>query len=151
MENLNTEKLGDIKDIVNRELKDYVNNEEIWDDMREIISSLEEFNCDESKIDKLMLDVDNILTWDITSIDKNDTEILIDLFDDIIELFLGNYKDVMLDQLGVVDFFFNKYADIEDYDKPTSKLLSEIFALIFYLKYIKMTISIKEDINESNK
>lgn len=150
MENLNTEKLGDIKDFVNGGLKDYVNNE-IWDDMREIISSLEEFNCDESKIDVLMLDVDNVLTWDINSIDKDGTEMLIDLFDDIIGLFLGNYRDVMLDQLSVVDFFFNKYAGIEDYDKSTNKLLSEIFALIFYLKYIKMTMSIKEDIDESNK
>ena len=149
MENLNTEKLGDIKDFVNGRLKDYVNNE-IWDDMREIISSLEEFNCDESKIDVLMLDVDNVLTWDIDNIDKDGTEILIDAFDDIIDLFLGDYKDLMLDQLDAVEYFFNRYIDNDD--NLSSKLLSLIFTLIFYLRDINMTLSIRKDISEeSNK
>ena len=149
MENLDTVKLGDIKDFVNGVLKDYVNNE-IWDDMREIISSLEEFNCDESKIGVLMLDVDNVLTWDIDSIDKDGTEILIDAFDDIIDLFLGDYKDLMLDQLDAVEYFFNRYIDNDD--NLTGKLLSLVFTLIFYLRDIKMTISIRKDISEeSNK
>ena len=141
------EKLGDIKDFINGELKDYVNTE-IWDDIREIISSLEEFNCDESKIDVLMLDVDNVLTWDINSIDKDGTEMLIDLFDDIIDLFLGDYKDLILDQLDVVEYFFNRYSDNDD--NLTGKLLSLVFTLIFYLRDIKMTISIRKDISEES-
>lgn len=149
MENLDTVKLGDIKDFVNGTLKDYV-NDEIWDDMREIISSLEEFDSDETKIDELILNVDNVLTWDIESINKDGIETLIDVFDDIIDLFLGDYKDLILDQLDVVEYFFNRYTDNDD--NLTGKLLSLIFTLIFYLRDIKMTISIRKDISEeSNK
>jgi len=149
MENLDTVKLGDIKDFVNRVLKDYV-NDEIWDNVREIISSLEEFNCDETKIDELILDVDNILMWDINNINKDGIETLTDVFDDIIDLFLGDYKDLMLDQLDAVEYFFNRYIDNDD--NLSGKLLSLVFTLIFYLRDIKMTISIRKDISEeSNK
>lgn len=149
MENLDAVKLGDIKDFVNGTLKDYV-NDEIWDDMREIMSSLEEFDCDETNIDELILNVDNVLTWDIGSINKDGIETVIDLFDDIIDLFLGDYKDLILDQLDVVEYFFNRYIDNDD--DLSGKLLSLIFTLIFYLRDIKMTISIRKDISEeSNK
>ena len=149
MENLDALKLGDIKDFVNGTLKDYV-NDEIWDDMREIMSSLEEFDCDETNIDELILNVDNVLTWDIGSINKDGIETVIDLFDDIIDLFLGDYKNLILDQLDVVEYFFNRYIDNDD--DLSGKLLSLIFTLIFYLRDIKMTISIRKDISEeSNK
>lgn len=152
MENLDIEKIKEIEE-ASGILLIADENGMISDDIKNLISSLKKFSENKYMIEELVANVDILLYWNFTDMDDILADNLTDFIEDVLSLFLGEYKDYMNDVQDGEDYFTSVITNTLEKEEESSKnvLVSNILALLFYLKYINMRVKIEADIEKSNK
>lgn len=151
MENLDIEKIKEIEDTINSITIGDI-NDMIITDIRNLISSLKKFSENKYMIEELVANVDILLYWNFTDMTDVLADDLADFIEDVLSLFLGDYKDYMNDVQDGEDYFTSIITNtLEEEGSPKNILVSDILALLFYLKYINMRVKIEADIEKSNK
>nr|DAO90443.1 MAG TPA: hypothetical protein [Caudoviricetes sp.] len=151
MENLDIEKIKEIEDTINSITIGDI-NDMIITDIRNLISSLKKFSENKYMIEELVANVDIMLYWNFTDMTDVLADDLADFIEDVLSLFLGDYKDYMNDVQDGEDYFTSIITNtLEEEGSPKNILVSDILALLFYLKYINMRVKIEADIEKSNK
>ena len=151
MENLDIEKIKEIEDTINSITIGDI-NDMIITDIRNLISSLKKFSENKYIIEELVANVDIMLYWNFTDMTDVLADDLADFIEDVLSLFLGDYKDYMNDVQDGEDYFTSIITNtLEEEGSPKNILVSDILALLFYLKYINMRVKIEADIEKSNK
>lgn len=152
MENLDIEKIKEIEE-ASGILLIADENGMISDDIKNLISSLKKFSENKYMIEELVANVDILLYWNFTDMDDILADNLTDFIEDVLSLFLGEYKDYMNDVQDGEDYFTSVITNTLEKEEESSKniLVSDILALLFYLKYINMRVKIEADIEKSNK
>ena len=102
-------------------------------------------------IEELLANVDILLYWNFTDMDDILADNLTDFIEDILSLFLGEYKDYMNDVQDGENYFTSIITNTVEEESSKNVLVSNILALLFYLKYINMRVKIEADIEKSNK
>lgn len=150
MENLDIEKIKEIEEASGIILIADENGM-ISDDIKNLISSLKKFSENKYMIEELLANVDILLYWNFTDMDDILTDNLTDFIEDILSLFLGEYKDYMNDVQDGENYFTSIITNTVEDESSKNALVSNILALLFYLKYINMRVKIEADIEKSNK
>lgn len=150
MENLDIEKIKEIEEASGIILIADENGM-ISDDIKNLISSLKKFSENKYMIEELLANVDILLYWDFTDMDDILADNLTDFIEDILSLFLGEYKDYMNDVQDGENYFTSIITNTVEEESSKNVLVSNILALLFYLKYINMRVKIEADIEKSNK
>jgi hypothetical protein len=151
MENLDIEKIKEIEDTINLITIGDI-NDMIITDIKNLISSLKKFSENKYMIEELVANVDIMLYWNFTDMSDVLADNLTDFIEDVLSLFLGEYKDYMNDVQDGEDYFTSIITNtLEEEGSPKNILVSDILALLFYLKYINMRVKIEADIEKSNK
>lgn len=150
MENLDIEKIKEIEDAVNTVLTGDVDGM-IVDDIKTLMSSLKKFSENKYMIEELVANVDILLYWNFADMTDILADDLTDFIEDILSLFLGEYKDYMNDVQDGENYFTSIITNTMEDESSKNTLVSNILALLFYLKYINMKIKIEADIEKSNK
>lgn len=151
MENLDIEKIKEIEDTINSITIGDI-NDMIITDIRNLISSLKKFSENKYMIEELVANVDIMFYWNFTDMTDVLADDLADFIEDVLSLFLGDYKDYMNDVQDGEDYFTSIITNtLEEEGSPKNILVSDILALLFYLKYINMRVKIEADIEKSNK
>lgn len=152
MENLDIEKIKEIEEASGIILIADENGM-ISDDIKNLILSLKKFSENKYMIEELVANVDILLYWNFTDMDDILADNLTDFIEDVLSLFLGEYKDYMNDVQDGEDYFTSVITNTLEDEEESSKniLVSDILALLFYLKYINMRVKIEADIEKSNK
>ena len=150
MENLDIEKIKEIEEASGIILIADENGM-ISDDIKNLISSLKKFSENKYMIEELLANVDILLYWNFTDMDDILADNLTDFIEDILSLFLGEYKDYMNDVQDGENYFTSIITNTVEDESSKNILVSDILALLFYLKYINMRVKIEADIEKSNK
>lgn len=150
MENLDIEKIKEIEEASGIILIADENGM-ISDDIKNLISSLKKFSENKYMIEELLANVDILLYWNFTDMDDILADNLTDFIEDILSLFLGEYKDYMNDVQDGENYFTSIITNTVEDESSKNALVSNILALLFYLKYINMRVKIEADIEKSNK
>nr|DAX59852.1 MAG TPA: hypothetical protein [Caudoviricetes sp.]DAX90124.1 MAG TPA: hypothetical protein [Caudoviricetes sp.] len=150
MENLDIEKIKEIEEASGIILIADENGM-ISDDIKNLISSLKKFSENKYMIEELLANVDILLYWNFTDMDDILADNLTDFIEDILSLFLGEYKDYMNDVQDGENYFTSIITNTVEEESSKNVLVSNILALLFYLKYINMRVKIEADIEKSNK
>lgn len=150
MENLDIEKIKEIEEASGIILISDENGM-ISDDIKNLISSLKKFSENKYMIEELLANVDILLYWNFTDMDDILADNLTDFIEDILSLFLGEYKDYMNDVQDGENYFTSIITNTVEEESSKNVLVSNILALLFYLKYINMRVKIEADIEKSNK
>lgn len=150
MENLDIEKIKEIEDAVNTVLTGDVDGM-IVDDIKTLMSSLKKFSENKYMIEELVANVDILLYWNFADMTDILADDLTDFIEDILSLFLGEYKDYMNDVQDGENYFTSIITNTVEDESSKNALVSDILALLFYLKYINMRVKIEADIEKSNK
>ena len=153
MENLDMEKIKEIEDAAGIILIADENEKMVSDDIENLISSLKKFSENKYMIEELLANVDILLYWDFVDMDDIIAGNLVSFIEDVLSLFVGEYTDYMNYVQDGEDYFISNITNSleEDYGSSKNILISDILALLFYLKYINMKIKIEADIEKSNK
>ena len=150
MENLDIERLKEIEEASGIILIADENGT-ISDDIKNLLSSLKKFSENKYMIEELVANVDILLYWNFNDMNDILADNLTDFIEDILSLFLGDYKDYMNDVQDGEDYFTSIITNTLDDESSKNILVSDILALLFYLKYINMKVKIEADIEKSNK
>lgn len=150
MENLDIEKIKEIEEASGIILIADENGM-ISDDIKNLISSLKKFSENKYMIEELVANVDILLYWNFADMTDILADDLTDFIEDILSLFLGEYKDYMNDVQDGENYFTSIITNTVEDESSKNALVSNILALLFYLKYINMRVKIEADIEKSNK
>lgn len=150
MENLDIEKIKEIEEASGIILIADENGM-ISDDIKNLISSLKKFSENKYMIEELVANVDILLYWNFADMTDILADDLTDFIEDILSLFLGEYKDYMNDVQDGENYFTSIITNTVEDESSKNALVLNILALLFYLKYINMRVKIEADIEKSNK
>lgn len=150
MENLDIEKIKEIEEASGIILIADENGM-ISDDIKNLISSLKKFSENKYMIEELVANVDILLYWNFADMTDILADDLTDFIEDILSLFLGEYKDYMNDVQDGENYFTSIITNTVEDESSKNALVSNILSLLFYLKYINMRVKIEADIEKSNK